>query len=526
MKQNYTLLILLAFMLVAFTAESQDRYLDDVFTSASVEADVTYGVNISILRAPLGIIEPIELKMDVYTPDGDDMTDRPVMIVGHTGNFLPQYLNGAITGGKTDSVVVNTCKRLTAKGYVAVAYTYRQGWNPIAPDQDTRTGTLLQAAYRGVQDTRTAIRFLRKTVAEDGNPYGIDPEKIGVWGIGTGGYNALGAATLDEYEEVTLDKFLNSETLLPLADTLLLGNFDGTDSAAISLPNHVGYSSDFALCVNVGGALGDISWLDGKDNEPAFIGYHATGDIFAPFSDGPVIVPTTMQFVVNVSGTRTVIDSANMKGNNDAFSSLLPEFDVYSAEVEAQKARTINWSATYATPAGADNMYGFPTSVPMGSPWNWWNKTTLDATIAFVNGALGTDFSADTLHMNGLATNPNMSAELGNAYLDTMFVHFAPRACLALNLGCLVSSVQELKPLDVGLKVYPNPLVTEALIAVNPDETIQKVYLYNVEGKLVQAVTNIDNNQYTLRRNNLPSGSYFARIFVEEGAVVKQIIIE
>jgi len=526
MKQNYTLLILLAFMLVSITVESQDRYLDDVFTSAFVESDVVYGTNISILRAPQGIIEPIELKMDVYTPVGDDMTDRPVMIVGHTGNFLPQYINGAITGGKSDSVVVNTCRRLTAKGYVAVAYTYRQGWNPIAPDQDTRTGTLLQAAYRGVQDTRTAIRFLRKTVAEDGNPYGIDPDKIGVWGIGTGGYNALGAATLDEYEEVTLDKFLNSETLEPLADTTLLGNFDGTNMTPLCLPNHVGYSSDFSLCVNVGGALGDISWLDGKDNEPAFIGYHARGDIFAPFSDGPVIVPTTMQFVVNVSGTRTVIDSANMKGNNDVFNSLSSEFDVYSEQVEAQKNTTVNWSATYSTPGGANNMYGFPTPVPIGSPWNYWDKATLDATIPVVNSIFGTDYSSDTLHLSGLQTNPNMSVEQGNAYLDTMFMHFAPRACLALNLGCLVSSIQELKPIDVGLKVYPNPLVTETLIAVNPDETIEKVYLYNVEGRLVQAVTNVDSNQYTIRRNNLPSGSYFAKIFVEEGAVVKQILIE
>ncbi|WP_235294975.1 T9SS type A sorting domain-containing protein [Portibacter lacus] len=525
MKQNYTLIIFLGLMLSGFFAQSQTRYIDDVFTSYTTK-DTVYSTNISILRAPQGIIEPIDLAMKIYTPEGDDHTDRPIILVAHTGNFLPQYINGGIGGGMSDSVVVNTCKRLTAKGYVAAAFTYRQGWNPIAPDQDTRTGTLLQAAYRGIQDARTAVRFIRKSVAEEGNPYGVDPEKIGIWGIGTGGYVSLGAATLDDYEEVTLDKFLNSETLLPLADTVLLGNFYGTNQTQLNLPNHVGYSSDFALCVNVGGAMGDISWLDGKENEPAFIGYHATGDVFAPFADGPVIVPTTMQFVVNVSGTKTVIDSANAKGNNDVFASLLPEFDPLKDQVEAQKAKTINWSAEYSTEAGADNMYAFQTPVPIGSPWNWWDKPTLDAIIPQVNFVLGTDYSSDTLHLSGLLTNPNMSAELGNTYLDTMFLHFAPRACLALNLGCQVSGVQDLKPLEIGLKAFPNPVLTETTLQVNADESIQKVYLYNTEGKLVQAVTNINSNIYNLKRNDLPSGSYFARIFVEEGAVVKQLLFE
>lgn len=524
MKQNYTLLLFLALMLFGFNSNGQQRYIDDVFASSSVESNVVYGTNISILQAPN--LDTIPLIADIYTPDGDDLTERPVIIVIGTGNFLPQYFNGGITGGLQDSVNVNTCKRLAAKGYVVANITYRQGWAPLATDQDTRTATLLQAAYRGGQDAKTAVRFLRKTVAEDGNPYGIDPDKIGMWGIGTGGYVSLTSATLDRYEEVLLDKFLNSQTLEPLVDTLVLGNVEGTSQAALCLPNHVGYSSDFSICVNVGGALGDISWMEGKDSEPAFVGFHATGDVFAPFPDGPVRVPTTMEFVVNVSGTRTVIDSANMKGNNDVFDSILDEFDPLKDNVDAQEAATIQWSTDYSTSAGVQNMYAFQTPQPIGSPWNWWDKATLDATIAQINAVLMSDFNSDTLHYSGLLTNPNMSAEQGNAYLDTMMQYFAPRGCVALNLGCLVTSVQELKPIDVGLKVFPNPLVTETLIAVNSDESINKVYLYNTEGRLVQAVTNIDNNQYVLRRNNLPSGTYFAKIHVEEGAVVKQILIE
>ncbi|WP_235295945.1 T9SS type A sorting domain-containing protein [Portibacter marinus] len=526
MKKNYNLLFCAVMMLSFISVNGQQRYIDDVFESTSVESNIVYGSNISILLAPQGIIEPIDLVMDIYTPDGDDVTDRPVMIVIGTGNFLPQYFNGGITGGLQDSINVNTCKRLAAKGYVAANITYRQGWAPLAEDQDTRTATLLQAAYRGIQDARTAVRFLRKTFAEDGNPYGIDPNKVGMWGIGTGGYVSLGASVLDRYEEVVLDKFLNSQTLEPLIDTTIIGNPYATTQAAASLPNHVGYSSDFSICVNVGGAMGDISWLEGKENEPAFVGFHATGDIFAPFPDGPVIVPTTNEFVVNVSGTRTVIDSANMKGNNDVFDAILDEFDPLSANVEAQSAATIQWSENYSTSAGVENMYAFQTPIPIGSPWNWWNKNTLDLQIAFINASIGTTFNADTLHQNGLLTNPNMSAAQGMAYLDTMMLYFAPRGCVALDLGCLITGVNELKPLDVGLKVYPNPVRNMTTIQVNLDESIDKVYLYSIEGRLVKSERGINSNVYQLDRNNLPSGSYIAKIHTESGVVAQKIQFE
>ena len=520
MKQIYsTLFLLLFFNLSLVTA--QDRYLDDVFTGVEVTSDITYGQNISILT---GAPELIELKMNVYAPAGDDNTERPVMLVAHTGNFLPAYFNGGITGGLQDSVVVETCRRLVKKGYVAAAFTYRQGWLPLAPDQDTRTGTLLQAAYRGIQDARTAVRYLRKSVAEDENPYGIDPDKIGMWGIGTGGYVSLGAATLDDYEEVLLDKFLNSQTLEPLADTLLLGNFYGTTDAPLCVANYPGYSSDFSICINVGGALGDISWLDGKDSEPAFVGYHSTGDVFAPFGDGPVIVPTTGQFVVNVSGTNTVITNANALGNNDVLSTILPEYDIYADYINALKAVELTFQGGFTTNIGEDHMYTFVQPPPIGSPWNWWDKNTLDVIIPFVNMQFGTTFSSDTLHLSGLITNPNMSPENAKPFLDTMMNHFAPRGCLALGLGCLVSDVDEIKAEEIGFKVYPNPISDQTTIELNPAETIEKLYLYSLDGKLVQARTHLNTNKYILKRNQLTSGVYYLRIHTDKGIMSTELM--
>jgi acetyl esterase/lipase len=67
---------------------------------------------------------------------------------------------------------------------------------------------LINAAYRGIQDARTAARFMRSEAVDNGNPYNIDTEKIGVFGIGTGGYIVAGVATVDDYNEIVIPKFL------------------------------------------------------------------------------------------------------------------------------------------------------------------------------------------------------------------------------------------------------------------------------------------------------------------------------
>ena len=87
-------------------------------------------------------------------------------------------------------------KQFARRGYVCAIMSNRMGWLPTSSDQDTRTGTLLQAAYRGIQDMRTCVRYFRMTAATMSNPYKIDPNLVIAGGVGTGGYISFGAATL------------------------------------------------------------------------------------------------------------------------------------------------------------------------------------------------------------------------------------------------------------------------------------------------------------------------------------------
>ena len=161
-------LLLLTCLLTGFVAINiaQTRYLEEVFSSTTVTSDVPYGQNFTVLTgSPL--LAP--LMMDVYEPAGDSLTGRPLIIYLPTGSFLPRYINQLCTGDKTDSTTVEMCKRLARQGYVVAACNYRTGWNPALPTQEERTESILQAVYRALQDTKTAVRFFRSRISRGGD---------------------------------------------------------------------------------------------------------------------------------------------------------------------------------------------------------------------------------------------------------------------------------------------------------------------------------------------------------------------
>jgi acetyl esterase/lipase len=418
MKKISTLLAL-CLMICINQIQAQTRYLDEVFNNVQVTTNVTYAVNATVLLYPLyneAVPEP--LKMDVYEPVGDTSTARPLVLYFHTGNFLPFPNNQSPSGTRSDSNVVNMCQRLARMGYVVASCDYRLGWNPTATTIDERVYTLINAAYRGVQDCRTAIRYFRMTEATLNNPYKIDPNKIAVWGQGTGGYIAFASATIDQYQDIVIPKFIHNVEVqpgvvipLPMVIESVNGDIYGTsvginpqNNDTLCYVNHPGYSSDFNVMINMGGACGDSSWVTAGD--VPMISFQTPTDPFAPYNIGTVVVPGFDLPVVDVSGSYHVQKIANGLGLNTSFLAVEALNDVYT-----QRANVNN-----------DGYYGlFPLTRPAGSdadssPWEWWDSAT------------------NPNNANGLAANPTMSALKGKTYLDSIQAYSAPRMMCALNL--------------------------------------------------------------------------------------------
>lgn len=548
MKKTLQNLIAVSLLLIGLSANSQNRYLDEIFTDVQLTDSVMFAQNVSIEPMLIGLSPALmPIYCDIYEPIGDSLTNRPVIIISHTGSFLPPVANGQATGSIKDSSIVEQCNRWAKKGYVAVAMGNRLGWNPLSTDQNVRTSTLLQASYRAIQDAKAMVRYMRMT-EDNGNPHGIDPDKIVLGGQGTGAYISLGYATLDDESKLYLPKFIdqsNPQIPIPYVIPVYMGNFDGTDmtyapmldsngipmidtstgviipivdsTSPLNIPNNPSYSNDIKLAFNVGGALADISWLEAGDIP--IVSFHCEKDQYAPIDTGVVIVPTTGEVVVEVMGSRTVQHYSNLYGNNDVF--LNAGFT--DAITNQANINNDNYEGLYVfktpPPSTTPNAYG-EFEEEQGSPWDWWDNTTYGLLAETINGIPGVT-SPGYFEANALLDNPDMSSSKGKTYIDTIQGYLNPRIYVALNLGN-ASSIHNV--IDYSTYIYPNPAKDNIMIE-NINFTINSIDIYNITGQLVMS-KNVNSMNTVLNISDFQKGVYLLDIKSNNNSIKRRIIIE
>jgi len=558
MKTHLLKYIAIFLIFIGLNANAQTRYIDNMFDSVTVTSNVAYGQNISILPLLQGLPPAMDtLLCDIYEPKNDTLTDRPVIVLIHTGSFLPPVLNGQATGSKNDNSIVENCMRWAKKGYVAVAMTYRQGWNPTSPSQAVRTATILQAAYRGIHDTKAMVRYLRKTVAEDGNSYGIDDSKIVVGGQGTGAYLSMGYITLDTVSELFIyPKFwdtsdpdpanhvplISPQFPIPGPITYGYGNIDGTDTTYYpanfppfnfpvdvlwNFPNNPSYSNDVSMAFNLGGTLADLDWLDG--GQVPHVSFHCENDPFASIDEGVIIVPTTGDIVIpDVIGSRVANHYNTLWGNNSGFN------QAGLNDTLSQMSNSYNSNWNHPLNDGSlvyDGLYVFDTPAPdtvpnafgempyhESSPWDWWDLATYDMMFAAVNGAPAGYGAA-----NSLLGSPNSGSDsIPMLYLDTIHGYLNPRMYEVLGLG---GSSDFNEVIEKTTQVYPNP-AKDNINIVSYAELINSVDVYNLSGQKVLSKKVNNGTTTKLNTSGLSKGVYIIDVKSRVSSVKKKVIIE
>jgi len=543
MKRRFTFFVLFCFSVLALQA--QTRYLDEVFDEAEVQSDVVYGENYTILFFPVNggrsVRQP--LLADIYTPKGDTETNRPLILMFHTGNFLPQLVNLQINGDKADPYLVTMAKRLARMGYVVASVDYRLGWDPENPEADARKSTLINASYRGIQDASTSIRYFRKTAQDDGNPFGIDPGKITTWGLGTGSYITLGQGYIDNYFDIAIPKFFGPDIDDDGdPDPYVIQAFNGDpwgqeilgqnpiNGDTLALPNLPGYSNEVQLVVTLGGALADTSWID--DTDPPLISFQVPDDPFAPYLEDILIVPTTGETVVAVQGAGLNVPLANEYGLNDAFRDI-PLWDPYS-ERAAELNDGNDGLFPFFRPVWDIDMDGTPETSE-SSPWDWWDETTwsteplgqqnIDGEGGFCEG-IPIEFC--NWHLISLRGNPDMSLDKSTAYLDTIVGYFAPRACLALGLqDCIdeLAGTEELLEDQSLVSIAPNPAESRIEIKSESDNII-RLEILDVSGKVILHERNINKPNIAIEGLDALSGIHFVKTYFKNGVLTKKVIFQ
>lgn len=209
-------LILLIACAVAFSSAAE-RYKDRMF-DVSVQRDVVYASGVKHLKTantllslynayaksdggmPVYLYEnetdltTVDLHMDIYQPKKDKEKKRPAVLVMHGGAFAAGSKNDY------DQHTVTYCDSLAARGYVTVAVQYRLGITAMVKNKALTIDSLdfSRTVYRGIQDVRAAVRYVRMHADE----LGVDPGRIYLIGNSAGAILTLENIYMDKDSEI------------------------------------------------------------------------------------------------------------------------------------------------------------------------------------------------------------------------------------------------------------------------------------------------------------------------------------
>ena len=246
------LFILIIFGIQNLNAQCNGRYETEIFTTVS-KTTVNYS----------DVYTGIDHEMDIYTPDADTESNRPVIFFMHGGIFF--------NGDKGSFDCIDFCESFAKKGYVAISANYRlANFLSFLISQEVQFKTVLQA----IADIKSAIRYMHKDFA-NGDNYGIDTSAIFAGGYSAGAIIAIHLAYIDKISDLPTSP-INVQALIDSIGGTLDGDA-GND----------GYASDIKGVVSFAGGINDLSLLDAND-EPLFA-THGTLDITVPFDCGPAL---------------------------------------------------------------------------------------------------------------------------------------------------------------------------------------------------------------------------------------------
>ena len=225
-------IILFNLLLLSISVSYAQRFLTPQFDSVTITNDIQYGFNFNVNG------DSTNLFLDLYQPFGDALNSRPVLVLAHGGSF--------VQGNKRSADMVKICKELARRGYVVASIQYRLGIS-LGGGKTLET-VFREAVWRGTQDGRAAVRFMRKHIA-DGNAWKLNTDQFYTGGVSAGGVLGLQLACLD----------LPSELASIDLDTLALGGIEGNSGNA-------GYSWKVNGVINLCGALGNVNWMSNNTN--------------------------------------------------------------------------------------------------------------------------------------------------------------------------------------------------------------------------------------------------------------------
>ena len=231
------------------------RYIDTIFHSVTVDS-FYFGSAVPYLSNT-----PQNLYLDVYQPANDTVKTRPVIVY--------QFGGGFVIGWRSEPDIPAFCTYFAKLGYVVVSIDYRIGLNPAD------TNSSIRAFYRGVQDERSALRFLSQNATQ----LGIDTTRMILTGTSAGCFCGFANTYMDQVNWPACIHGISGDT----AD---LGCMDCSGNTYLGL--HI--PRPLAM-INMWGAILDTNMITVPRSIP-LVSFQGTLDDLVPYTYGyPFMLP-------------------------------------------------------------------------------------------------------------------------------------------------------------------------------------------------------------------------------------------
>lgn len=196
------------------------------------------------------------LKLDLYFPDTilDPLNKKPCVIFVHGG--------GLVGGSKSTDGAITLAQDFARKGFAVACINYRMGWE-TGTNCDGDTTSLEYALYRGVQDVKASLRFLKYRAEE----FQLDTNFFFLSG------NSVGS-TLCLYSAYA------KQTDFPAYLSESLGSLDSSGNGYDNFSHQVG-----GIIARAGGI--QYPFILNNTSVPVEF-FHGTCDKVVPFTEGPL----------------------------------------------------------------------------------------------------------------------------------------------------------------------------------------------------------------------------------------------
>ncbi|MBL0047674.1 MAG: T9SS type A sorting domain-containing protein [Bacteroidetes bacterium] len=450
----------------------------------SVDSNVVYSTDTNYLGYP----ETCYLHL--YKPKADANTKRPILIYVHGGSWLG--------GSPNDYYPAQICKEFVQRGYVVASIQYRMGMhtNPaIIPGINcplisgaaqcayvSDTSEVLRAAFRAMQDTKSAIRFMKARSILDSSC----ADAVFLAGESAGAITALGAAFMDQASERfndcgPLPNAPATNANLSFCQSLLnhlpqgqLPNYTRPDLGSIEGNKNLnGYTSRVRAVAAFYGAFFtealSKNWLNGVDT-PAVYLFHQGNDL-----------------VVGCGAARPIM----------AINQCIPFVNLGFNDCVGYS--NVPWAYGSCAISSYFQALNF-TSYKFDFVNNWTGNALVDC----ANTAqAGQGHNIDNIALR----------------CDSVAKMFSPLALNSIQ-NCMFNSTLEHK--QNNLLFYPNPTKENLTILLEDNSTIQKLTVRNSLGQVQHSVLFATP---ILHLNGLSKGAYLLEVQTKNNCYIKKFMV-